>query len=130
MVFVGSTPPRIYILEDNNEPEQFELKTEVYTELQSNESAKIQNLRKLSPTNLNDHLVIVYHYFNLLMSVLLNLRMMDHGFSISFYIFKLIYHDIVYITYLYIVFRNETCNLLESSRNCRQFGVLERYEFF
>lgn len=88
VVFVGSTPSRIYILEDNKELEQFILKTEAYTELQSNESTKIQNLRKLSPTNLNDHTVLVYHYFNLLMSVLLNLRMMNHEFSISFYIFK------------------------------------------
>lgn len=88
VVFVGITPSRIYILEDNKEPEQFILKTEAYTELQSNESTKIQNLRKLSPTNLNDHTVLVYHYFNLLMSVLLNLRMMNHEFSISFYIFK------------------------------------------
>lgn len=88
VVFVGSTPSRIYILEDNKEPEQFILKTEAYTELQSNESTKIQNLRKLSPTNLNDHTVLVYHYFNLLMSVLLNLRMTNHEFSISFYIFK------------------------------------------
>lgn len=88
VVFVGSTPSRIYILEDNKKPEQFILKTEAYTELQSNESTKIQNLRKLSPTNLNDHTVLVYHYFNLLMSVLLNLRMTNHEFSISFYIFK------------------------------------------
>lgn len=88
VVFVGSTPSRIYILEDNKKPEQFILKREAYTELQSNESTKIQNLRKLSPTNLNDHTVLVYHYFNLLMSVLLNLRMTNHEFSISFYIFK------------------------------------------
>lgn len=88
VVFLGSTPSRIYILEDNKKPEQFILKTEAYTELQSNESTKIQNLRKLSPTNLNDHTVLVYHYFNLLMSVLLNLRMTNHEFSISFYIFK------------------------------------------
>lgn len=88
MVFLGSTPSRIYILEDNKKTEQFILKTEAYTELQSNESTKIQNLRKLSPTNLNDHTVLVYHYFNLLMSVLLNLRMTNHEFSISFYIFK------------------------------------------
>lgn len=88
VVFLGSTPSRIYILEDNKKTEQFILKTEAYTELQSNESTKIQNLRKLSPTNLNDHTVLVYHYFNLLMSVLLNLRMTNHEFSISFYIFK------------------------------------------
>lgn len=88
VVFVGSTPSRIYILEDNKKPEQFILKREAYTELQSNESTKIQNLRKLSPTNLNDHTVLVYHYLNLLMSVLLNLRMTNHEFSISFYIFK------------------------------------------
>lgn len=88
VVFLGSTPSRIYILEDNKKPEQFILKTEAYTELQSNESTKIQNLRQLSPTNLNDHTVLVYHYFNLLMSVLLNLRMTNHEFSISFYIFK------------------------------------------
>lgn len=88
VVFVGSTPSGIYILEDNKKPEQFILKREAYTELQSNESTKIQNLRKLSPTNLNDHTVLVYHYFNLLMSVLLNLRMTNHEFSISFYIFK------------------------------------------
>lgn len=68
--------------------QQFILKTEAYTELQSNESTKIQNLRKLSPTNLNDHTVLVYHYFDLLMSVLLNLRMTNHEFSISFYLFK------------------------------------------
>lgn len=88
VVFLGSTPSRMYILEDNKKTEQFILKTEAYTELQSNESTKIQNLRKLSPTNLNDHTVLVYHYFNLLMSVLLNLRMTNHEFSISFYIFK------------------------------------------
>lgn len=88
VVFLGSTPSRIYILEDNKKTEQFILKTEAYTELQSNESTKIQNLRKLSPTNLNDHTVLVYHHFILLMSVLLNLRMTNHEFSISFYIFK------------------------------------------